>query len=391
MINEARETAIPKNREAESPAVGSCRAKRGQEPVELDALRRIAIFRALQLGDLLVAVPALRAMRKRFPSAEITLIGLPWAESFVQRFSRYIDHFVEFPGFPGIDEVEVDSERTVHFLEEQRARNYDLVIQMHGSGTASNPFAVALGGRVTVGYFIDSMPAGMTSGQKYPDDLPEIERNLGLARMLGCSDCDPRLEFPLFKQDCAEAAALLQRLPLATRPRVGIHAGARPPARRWPVEFFASVADTFAQRFNAQIILTGSPGESTTVQQVADLMQTQPLNVAGKTSLGGLAALISELDLFISNDTGPAHIADAVDTASVTIFGPADYRHWAPLNQERHRIVRHPVKCSPCSYWECPIDHRCLRWIHPDEVIAAGTQLLRPSLQRISTIYGLGV
>jgi ADP-heptose:LPS heptosyltransferase len=391
MINEARETAITKNREAEGPPVGARPRIARQVPVELDAPRRIAIFRALQLGDLLMAVPALRAIRKRFPSAEITLIGLPWAESFVQHFSRYIDRFVEFPGFLGIDEVEVNPERTARFLEEQHARHYDLVMQMHGDGTASNSFALALGGRVTVGYFKDTMPAGMTSGQKYPDDLPEIERNLGLARMLGCCDCDPGLEFPLLKQDHAEAAALLHRLPLATRPWVGIHAGARSPARCWPVEYFASVADTFAQRFNAQIILTGSPGESTTVQQVADLMQTQPLNVAGKTSLGGLAALISELDLFISNDTGPAHIADAVDIASVTIFGPADYRRWAPLNRERHRIVRHPVKCSPCSYWECPIDHRCLRWIHPDKVIAAGTQLLRPSLQSIPDIYGLGV
>lgn len=380
MIDEGRGTAITKNRKTNP-----------YKPVELVAPRRIAIFRALQLGDLLVAVPALRAIRRRFPSAEITLIGLPWAESFVQRFSRYIDRFVEFPGFPGIDQVEVNHERTAHFFEEQRARNYDLVIQMHGSGAASNPFALALGGRVTAGYFIERMPAGMTIGQKYPDDLPEIERNLGLARMLGCSNCDPRLEFPLFKQDHAEAAALLHRLPLATRPWVGIHTGARSPARRWSVEYFASVADTFAQRFSAQIILTGGPGESTTAQQVADLMQVQPLNVAGKTSLGGLAALISELDLFISNDTGPAHIADAVDTASVTIFGPADYRRWAPLNQERHRVVRHPVRCSPCSYWECPIDHRCLRRIHPDAVIAAGAQLLHPSWQRIPTIYGLEV
>jgi ADP-heptose:LPS heptosyltransferase len=109
------------------------------------------------------------------------------------------------------------------------------------------------------------------------------------------------------------------------------------------------------------------------------LMVTQPLNLTGATSLGGLAALISELDLFISNDTGPAHIADAVGTASVTIFGPADYRRWAPLDQERHRVVWHPVKCSPCGYWECPIDHRCLRWIHPNEVIDAGTRFLVPT------------
>ena len=102
----------------------------------------------------------------------------------------------------------------------------------------------------------------------------------------------------------------------------------------------------------------------------------QPLNVAGKTSLGGLAALIARLDLFISNDTGPAHLAEAVGTPSVTLFGPADPRRWAPLNAARHPIIRVPVACSPCSYWECPIDHRCLRRITPDMALSVAEHLI---------------
>ncbi|HEU4792562.1 MAG TPA: glycosyltransferase family 9 protein, partial [Nitrolancea sp.] len=74
--------------------------------------------------------------------------------------------------------------------------------------------------------------------------------------------------------------------------------------------------------------------------------------------------------------TGPAHIAEAVGTPSVTIFGSADHRRWAPLNQERYRIVRHPVACSPCSHWECPIDHRCLRWLEPSLVVETAAELL---------------
>ena len=105
-------------------------------------------------------------------------------------------------------------------------------------------------------------------------------------------------------------------------------------------------------------------------------MKAQPLNLAGKTSMGGLAALISKLDLFISNDTGPSHIANAVDTPSLTIFGPADPRRWAALDQARHPIVRKPVECSPCGYWECPIDHRCLEWLKPEAVIGAAEKLL---------------
>jgi len=338
--------------------------------------QRIAIFRALQLGDLLQAVPAFRAIRAGFPNAEITLIGLPWARSFVQRFHHYIDRFVEFAGFPGIVEVEFIAERTSRSIKEQQAYGYDLVIQMHGSGQASNPFVLALEGKNTAGYYEGKRPQGLTIGAPYLHDQHEIYRNLGLATLLGCAKGDLRLEFPLCHTDQAEAKGLLRNLPRANRPWIGLHAGARSPARRWPAEYFASLADACAEQFNAQIILTGSPDEQNIVQTVIEHMVTEPLNLTGKTSLGGLAALIGELDLFVSNDTGPAHLAIAVDTPSITIFGPADPRRWAPLDQQRHPIARHPVECSPCSYWRCPIDHPCLRRISPSMVFQIAETLL---------------
>jgi ADP-heptose:LPS heptosyltransferase len=342
--------------------------------------QRIAIFRALQLGDLMQAVPALRAIRASFPNAEITLIGLPWARSFVQRFHRYLDRFVEFVGFPGITEVEFIPERTARFIKEQQAYRYDLVVQMHGSGQTSNSFTLALQAKNTVGYYEGKQPQRLTLGAPYPRDQHEIYRNLGLARLLAYPNCDltfnPDLEFPLSNKDRAEAKALLRNLPRADRPWIGLHAGARPPARRWPAEYFASLADACAEQFNAQIILTGSLDEQNIVRSVIEHMETQPLNLASKTSLGGLAALISELDLIVSNDTGPAHLAAAVDTPSITIFGPADHRRWAPLDQLRHPIVRHPVKCSPCGYWQCPIDHPCLRKISPAMILQVAESLL---------------
>lgn len=340
-------------------------------------LQRIAIIRALQLGDMLLAVPALRSIRVGFPHAEITLIGLPWAALFVRRFHKYIDRFVEFGGYPGIAEVEYVPERCEGFLEEQRAYGYDLVVQMHGSGRTSDPLALACGGKMTVGYYEGMPPAGLTLGEPYPGDEPEVLRNLGLAKLLGCPDCTPSLEFPLFKEDYDEATALLGKLPEVGRPLIGLHAGARPPSRRWPVEYFAAVADNLASRFGAQILLTGGPGEEEIARAVAERMEMPSFNVAGETSLGGLAALMSKFELFISNDTGPAHIANAVDTPSVTIFGPVDPRRWASLDQARHPIVRVPVECSPCPHWECPIDHRCLLRVRPEMVIAAAEKLLQ--------------
>src|SRR5437588_8394214 len=143
---------------------------------------RSAVFRALQLGDLLVAVPALRGLRAQFPKAEITLIGLPWAKSFVQRFHHYVDRFVEFVGYPGIAEVNVVPERTACFIEEQRSYGYDLVIQMHGSGESSDRFALALDARMTIGYYTDIAPATLTLGSPYPNDQPEVRRSHGVYR-----------------------------------------------------------------------------------------------------------------------------------------------------------------------------------------------------------------
>src|SRR5918911_1324444 len=146
-----------------------------------------------------------------------------WAISWwrCRRFRRYVDRFVEFGGYPGIDEVAVDPGRSAHFVEEQCAYGYDLVVQMQGSGRTSNPCALALGGRMTAGYYEGEPPAGLTFGAPYPDDLPEVRRNVGLIRLLGCPHRGLELEFPLFAHDRAEAAALLTPHPPAPSPSRG--------------------------------------------------------------------------------------------------------------------------------------------------------------------------
>lgn len=337
---------------------------------------RIAVFRALYLGDLITAVPALRALRRCYPAAEITFIGLPWAASFAQRFHRYIDRFVEFPGYPGINEVAVDEARTSRFLAEERAHGYDLAIQMHGSGESSNPFVLALGAARTAGYYRGEVPLDLTVAAPYPAGGSEVLRNLALVRLLGCDAADTHLEFPLFPADRAEASALLANLPHRHGGLIGLHPGSKSPSRRWPAGYFAAAADDLARRFGARILLTGGPGEEDLVDDVAGRMAVPAFLTTGKTSLGGLAALIASLDLFVSNDTGPSWIAQAVDTPSVVVMGPTEYDRWAPLDQRRHIPVRHPVACSPCMHWECPIDHRCLRRVTPARVVAAAAKLL---------------
>lgn len=367
--------------------------------------QRIAIVRALYLGDLLLAVPALRALRTGFPRAEITLIGLDWAAAFAERFSAYVDRFVPFPGFPGIDEVVVDPVRTATFLRAQQAYGYDLIIQMHGSGRTSNPFVLGLGGSLTAGFYDPSTVSsrckerslveprgqraeippcvGITGGDgldiaaPYPDDLHEIERNLRLVAMLGCPADDASLAFPVGIDDRDEADALLARRD--HRPPVGIHPGAKHPSRRWPAERFAAVADGLAARYGARIVITGGADEIDVARAVERAMRFPATVLAGKTSIGGLAALIERLDLYIANDTGPAHIAGALGTPAIVLFGPADLRRWAPRGP-RTRVIARDVACRPCGLAVCPIDHRCLAWIKPEEVVAAASELLSVSV-----------
>src|SRR3954453_11632102 len=111
--------------------------------------RRIAVFRALQLGDLLCAVPALRALRRAFPQAAISLIGLPWARDFVTRFSHLVDRFVEFPGYAGLPERPPDPGAWPAFVEQSHEAAYDVAIQLHGSGERTNAIVAALGARST--------------------------------------------------------------------------------------------------------------------------------------------------------------------------------------------------------------------------------------------------
>lgn len=303
---------------------------------------RIAVLRALYLGDLLCAVPAFRALRRRYPAAEITLIGLPWADQLVRRLP-YIDRLLAFPGFPGLAEIEYCAERTAGFLAEARAYSYDLAIQMHGDGNISNGFVAELGARMSLGYRRGPDPR-LTLSRPYQLAEHEVLRWLRLIAALDRRGAqasrqldDLALEFPLLPEDIASAARILFVAPAF--PLVGLHPGAKAKARRWPAERFAALADTLIERYGADIVLTGSAAEQQLTATVRRAMHYPALDLAGETDLGTLGAVIARLDLLVSNDTGAAHMAVAVGTPSVALFGPGRPEEWGPLDRTRHQVV----------------------------------------------------
>lgn len=344
-------------------------------------IKKVAIVRALHLGDLLLAVPAWRALRAALPEAEITLIGLPWAKEFARRFHKYVDRWIEFPGYPGMLEVDVDRARTEAFLQEAQCYGYDLAIQMHGDGSVSNEFTARLGARLTAGYHRPPQEPTLTFSPPYPDGIKEVLRHIKLMEYLGIRAKGTHLEFPLADNDLAEIARIPDLAPYVAQsvPRrllIGLHPGARPPARRWPTERFATLADELATRFRAEIVVIAGNGEESLADEIVRRTRAHCIDVAGKLSLGGLAALLSKLDLFIANDSGPAHLAEAIGTKSIVLFGPADPNRWAPLDESRNRVIYKRTACSPCPHWECPSDHRCLQSITVSDVLAVAADLL---------------
>jgi ADP-heptose:LPS heptosyltransferase len=303
----------------------------------------IAVFRALQLGDMLCAIPALRALRAAAPHARITLIGLPWAQQLVSRFSRYLDDFVAFPGHQAFPEQPLQADLVPAFYEAMRARNFDLAVQMHGSGQISNQIVAAFGAKAMAGYAV-AAGAGVASTYlvDYPQNGAEPIRLLGLTDFLGAPAVGTDLEFPLSPDDEQELRASGLDTGLVAGSYICIHPGARSRDKCWPPQRFAEVADRLADEFGLAVVLTGSAKEADLTAAVAAHMRNKAHDTAAPLSIGAMALLMSRARLLVCNDTGVSHIAAGLRLPSVVIFSNADIERWAPLDQALHRCIRDP-------------------------------------------------
>ena len=316
-------------------------------------LKRIAVLRALGgLGDFLCVVPALRSLRAALPNAEIVLIGLPHTRALAERFSHYLNGMLDFPGYPGLPEQVPKLQQIPGFLAAVQNRQFDLAIQMHGSGILTNSLTVLLGARLNAGFY--------SPGQYFPDAnyfLPylshesEVRRYLRLLEILGMPTQGESLEFPLHQADEEALKAIKATHDLDPGDYVCIHPGASVAARCWQAEYFAAVADDLVNR-GFRVVLTGSRAELPLTQAVARAMKTESLNLAGCTNLGALAVLLKGARSLICNDTGVSHLADALQVPSVVIFTNSDVARWAPLNRALHRIVWNEHGTTPADVIE---------------------------------------
>lgn len=300
-------------------------------------IRKIGVFRALQLGDLLCAVPALRALRKAYPGAEIILLGLPWARAFTARFEHYFDGFIHFPGYPGLPEQAFNAAEFAAFLPEVHREDFDLIIQMQGNGSVINPMVELLGAKQTAGF----KTAGHYAPDSdlylpYPEHLHEIERHLRLMAHLGIDAQGTDLEFPLTATDYSERNCVDPTLEAGQY--VCIHPGSRGGWRQWPTGHFAALADVCAAQ-GYRVVVTGTKNELAIVHDVIGRMHHPAINAAGKTTLGAIGVLIKNAAMLISNCTGVSHIAAACKTPSVVISMDGEPERWGPINRQLHRTI----------------------------------------------------
>jgi ADP-heptose:LPS heptosyltransferase len=265
------------------------------------------------------------------------LLGLPWAKSLTERFNKYFDAFIHFPGYPGLPEQTLEPAAFTAFLNEVQTKQFDLIVQMQGNGSVINPMVELFGAKYTAGYSKEGHYAPDNGlFMPYPDYGHEIDRHLALMEFLGITEQGSELEYPLNTEDYDA----LDKLDLGIEPKkyVCVHPGSRGAWRQWPVKYFAALADyCIEQGFKA--VLTGTKDEAEIIDAVISQMRYEAINTAGKTTMGAVGALIQNAAMLISNCTGVSHIASAFKTPSIVISMDGEPQRWGPLDKRVHRTI----------------------------------------------------
>ncbi|MFB9626654.1 glycosyltransferase family 9 protein [Nonomuraea helvata] len=308
----------------------------------IEEVERIAVLRANALGDFLLAVPALKALKHAYPGASLTLLGTPWHADFLEGRPGPVDDVVALPPISGVSTQASGWAAPEKLCERLRARRFDLAVQIHGGGRHSNPFIRRLGARVTAGMRAPGAES-LDRWVPYTDYHHETLRFLQVTALVGAVTGDLEARVAVTGADRAELAEALGEPP---RGLVAVHPGAKDPRRRWPVERFAEVAD----RTGRPVAVTGTPEEKDLVMGVVGAMRRPAIPVVGALGIGGLAALYERCDLVIANDTGPRHLAAAVGTPTVAVYWCGNLINYGPLSRVRHRpLISWTTACPVCG------------------------------------------
>jgi heptosyltransferase-2 len=323
------------------------------------------------VGDAIIALPALRAIRHRHPDAKISIVARPYVAE-IYREQQVCDELIaydpsgEHRGWSGREKLTTDL----------RTRKFDVALLLQNAFDAA---WLAWRAQIPqrIGYARDARRLLLTKAIPVPKpgEIPPHEKfyYLELLRRAGWLDqFIDETHITLRVSDAARQRAAQILLEAGARPhapRIAVGAGASyGSAKCWPPDRFAKALNALLA--HADVILFGTPGELPVSATIAAELQRPPINLTGKTSIADLPALLSQCHLFLGNDSGAMHVAAAVGLPVVAIFGPTDPQGTAPVTP-RLTIVQQKPYCSPCFLRRCPTDHRCMTAVTPAMVESA--------------------
>lgn len=336
-----------------------------------DSVRRLLLIKPSSLGDIVHAMPTLAALRARFPQAEVTwLVKRQWAP-----LVEVID------GVDHVCAVETGLLGWMGRVSDLRAAHFDLVVDLQGlfrSGAMA--WLSGCGRRIGFANAREGSPLFYTQLVEVPDGpLHAVDRYLLVAEALGAArPAQLRFEFVDRPQDRGAVEAILTRSGLPpSLPWIAINASARWETKRWPAQHFAEAADRLSREHGRPVVFVGGAAERPETQAVMILMRTKAIDLTGQTPVGLLPNLLRQASVLITNDSGPMHVAAAVGTPVVALFGPTDPRKTGPYGQG-HLVLSHAVECSPCFSRDCSraVRLECLLDVKPDQVVRAVQQQL---------------
>ena len=330
------------------------------------------------IGDAVMCLPALEALRAQYPSSETVLVAKPWvSELFLHHpaVSRQIvyDPEAEHRGVQGFWKL-------VHTL---RAEKVDAAVlfqnAFHAAWTAwwaDIPVRVGYAREGRSRLLTDAVEAPPAAA--YGHHAHYYVQLLFRAGLIERPDPVEEVRLVLDKAEKAWARKCVEALGLdGPRFLVGLHPGAAfGPAKRWLPDRFADLADRLIGALNADVLIFGAPEEKPLAEAIAQKMERPPAIVAGRTTLRQLMGLLAECQLIVTNDSGPMHLAAALGVPLVAIFGSTNERATGPLGPSA-RVVKHSVECSPCGLRECPIDFRCMTGVSVESVHRAALEVLK--------------
>jgi heptosyltransferase-2 len=330
------------------------------------------------VGDAIMALPALRAVRKRFPDAHIAVVARPYVAD-IYRGQQICDQLVAYD--PRGEHAGVFGGEQL--ARELRSQKFDVALLLQNAFDAAW-LAWRAGIPERIGYARDGRRLLLTKAVPVPKpgEIPAHEQfyYLELVRRAGWLDKlthEPYIALKVEPQARRSAAdRLLSAGAQPGRLRVAIGAGASyGSAKCWPPERFAEVANRLVAESDAQIILFGTVAEAPVSSAITAAMHSAPIDLTGQTAVADLPALLSQCHLFVGNDSGAMHVASSVGLPVVAIFGPTDPLGTAPVTP-RCTIVQEKPYCSPCFLRRCPTDHRCMTRISPSNVATAAQSWL---------------